>query len=88
MDVDEPTANGNAKRKARISTGKAVNYNVDGSESSDDAVPLVCGPTVFQFASRPRSRATAASSVYSILTHSPGQASKSVKEKARGLRFR
>jgi hypothetical protein len=47
MDVDEPTTNGNAKRKARISTGKAVKYNVDGSESSDDAVPLVCGPTVF-----------------------------------------
>jgi DNA topoisomerase-1 len=44
MDVDEPLTNGNAKRKSRGSTSKAVNYNVDGTdgESDDDAVPLVC----------------------------------------------
>ena len=40
MDVDEPTTNGNSKRKARNSTSKTVNYN-DGSEESDN-VPLVC----------------------------------------------
>jgi len=44
MDVDEPLKNGNAKRKSRGSTSKAVNYNVDGTEgeSDDDAIPLVC----------------------------------------------
>jgi DNA topoisomerase I len=41
MDVDGPSTNGAAKRKARVSTGKPVNYTVDESESSDDAVPLV-----------------------------------------------
>jgi DNA topoisomerase-1 len=41
MDVDEPVTNGNAKRKARVSTGKPVNYNDDSDES--DAVPLVRG---------------------------------------------
>jgi DNA topoisomerase-1 len=40
MDVHGPSINGAAKRKARVSAGKAVNYNVDESESSDD-VPLV-----------------------------------------------
>jgi DNA topoisomerase-1 len=40
MDVDGPSTNGAAKRKARVSAGKAVNYTVE-SESSDDAVPLV-----------------------------------------------
>lgn len=42
MEVDGPTTNGNAKRKGRASIGKAVNYNVDGTESEEDAVPLVC----------------------------------------------
>jgi len=42
MDVDGPSTNGNAKRKARSSIGKAVNYNDDGSdESEEDAKPLV-----------------------------------------------
>lgn len=41
MDMDEPHTNGAAKRKARVSTGKAVNYNVDESGSGDDDVPLV-----------------------------------------------
>lgn len=41
MDVDEPTTNGNTKRKARNSTGRPVNYNDDSEES--DAVPLVRG---------------------------------------------
>jgi len=40
MDVDAPTMNGNAKRKARDSVGKTVNYNMDSSEESDE-VPLV-----------------------------------------------
>ncbi|PQE31337.1 hypothetical protein CJF32_00001915 [Rutstroemia sp. NJR-2017a WRK4] len=41
MDIDEPSTNGASKRKSRTSTGKAVNYNVDGSDGeSDDAVPL------------------------------------------------
>jgi DNA topoisomerase-1 len=42
MDVDEPVTNGNAKRKARNSTSKPVNYNMGGSDSSDEDVPLVC----------------------------------------------
>jgi DNA topoisomerase-1 len=42
MDVDEPFTNGGAKRKARVSLGKAVNYNDNASDDSDeDAVPLV-----------------------------------------------
>jgi len=40
MDVNENLTNGNAKRKSRNSTSKAVNYNDDGSDS--DAKPLVC----------------------------------------------
>ncbi|TAQ89725.1 hypothetical protein B7494_g1956 [Chlorociboria aeruginascens] len=40
MDLDEPVTNGTSKRKARISTGKTVNYNVDGSDEDSDAVPL------------------------------------------------
>ena len=42
MDVDEPLINGTAKRKGRASTGKTVNYNVDGTDSDEDGVPLVC----------------------------------------------
>jgi DNA topoisomerase-1 len=42
MDVDEPLTNGAAKRKARTSAGKTVNYNVDGTDSDEDSVPLVC----------------------------------------------
>ena len=42
MNVDEPLTNGNAKRKARNSISTPVNYNVGGSESSDEDVPLVC----------------------------------------------
>lgn len=43
MDVDEPSTNGHAKRKARTSITKAVNYNDAGSaEESDDDAPLVC----------------------------------------------
>lgn len=45
MDVDEPATNGTAKRKSRGSTSKAVNYNLQGSESEDDDVPLVCTTT-------------------------------------------
>jgi DNA topoisomerase-1 len=45
MDVDEPSINGTGKRKARVSAGKPVNYNVDESESSEDAVPLVLLPS-------------------------------------------
>lgn len=43
MEVDEPATNG-AKRKSRTSTSsKAVNYNLGGSEDTDeDVVPLVC----------------------------------------------
>ncbi len=40
MNIDEPATNGNAKRKARNSTSKAVNYN-DGSDRESDNVPLV-----------------------------------------------
>ncbi|KAG0650667.1 DNA topoisomerase I [Hyphodiscus hymeniophilus] len=40
MDVDEPLTNGNAKRKARTSIGKAVNYKDDGSDGDSDAKPL------------------------------------------------
>ncbi|KAG9236014.1 putative DNA topoisomerase 1 [Amylocarpus encephaloides] len=40
MDVDVPSTNGTVKRKSRGSTSKAVNYNVQGSESDEDAVPL------------------------------------------------
>lgn len=86
MDVDEPATNGAAKRKARVSTGKAVNYNVDESESSDDAVPLVWPPLAFHFASRMRSRA-ATSCAYTILTRNLGQASKGLEEEGSSLRF-
>jgi DNA topoisomerase-1 len=41
MDVDT-AANGTSKRKSRGSTSKPVNYNVQGSDSDEDAVPLVC----------------------------------------------
>ena len=41
MDIDIPITNGNAKRKARVSTEKPVNYDDDSDDS--DAVPLVCG---------------------------------------------
>lgn len=44
MDVDGPATNGAPKRKARVSTGKPVNYNVD-SGSEEDAKPLVRTPT-------------------------------------------
>ncbi|RDW78101.1 putative topoisomerase i protein [Coleophoma crateriformis] len=41
MEVDESATNGTSKRKARISTGKAVNYRDTGSDGdSDDEVPL------------------------------------------------
>ena len=40
MDVDEPATNGHAKRKARNSTSKPVNYAADSE--SDEAAPLVC----------------------------------------------
>ncbi|TVY60722.1 DNA topoisomerase [Lachnellula suecica] len=41
MDIDEPLTNGNAKRKSRGSTSKAVNYNDSPEgESDEDAVPL------------------------------------------------
>ncbi|KAF4624539.1 hypothetical protein G7Y89_g13631 [Cudoniella acicularis] len=39
MEVDEPVTNGAAKRKSRGSTSKAVNYNMESSES-DDGKPL------------------------------------------------
>ena len=39
MDLDEPVTNGNAKRKSRGSTSKAVNYNDEDSDES--TVPLV-----------------------------------------------
>jgi len=39
MDIDAPATNGVAKRKARVSAGKAVKYN--NSSESDDVVPLV-----------------------------------------------
>ena len=42
MDVDEPSTNGNAKRKARTSTSKLVNYNMETSEVDSDDAPLVC----------------------------------------------
>jgi DNA topoisomerase-1 len=42
MDVDEPLTNGHAKRKARTSTSKAVNYKDDGSDGESDDVPMVC----------------------------------------------
>lgn len=47
MEIDQPATNGATKRKARTSTGKAVNYNVDESDdgSDDDAVPLVRRPS-------------------------------------------
>lgn len=41
MDVDEPATNGTAKRKARASISKAVNYN-DEEDSDESTVPLVC----------------------------------------------
>ncbi|KAL3419008.1 eukaryotic DNA topoisomerase I [Phlyctema vagabunda] len=40
MEVDGSAANGLAKRKARNSTGKVVNYNVDRSEGESDDAPL------------------------------------------------
>lgn len=39
MDIDSAT-NGNAKRKSRTSTSKAVNYN-QGSDTDADTAPLV-----------------------------------------------
>jgi hypothetical protein len=39
MDVDIPAVNG--KRKARVSTGKPVNYNDAASSSEEDNKPLV-----------------------------------------------
>lgn len=39
MDVDIPALNG--KRKARVSTGKPVNYNDAASSSEEDNKPLV-----------------------------------------------
>lgn len=42
MDVDKPLTNGTVKRKGRTSTGKTMNYAVDGGDSDDDSVPLVC----------------------------------------------
>lgn len=40
MDIDATLTNG-AKRKARNSTSKSVNYKVAESDSDEDAVPLV-----------------------------------------------
>jgi DNA topoisomerase-1 len=40
MDVDEPATNGTAKRKARTSTSKPVNYHDE--ESEEDLKPSVC----------------------------------------------
>lgn len=39
MDIDIPAPNG--KRKARLSAGKAVNYNDAASSSEEDNKPLV-----------------------------------------------
>lgn len=39
MDVDIPALNG--KRKARVSTGKPVNYNDAANSSEEDNKPLV-----------------------------------------------
>jgi hypothetical protein len=86
MDVDEPSTNGVAKRKARVSSGKAVNYNVDESESSDDAVPLVWSSLVVYFASRMRFK-SATSCAYTILTRNLGQASKGLEEKGYSIGF-
>jgi DNA topoisomerase-1 len=41
MDVDEPATNGNSKRKARTSSGKAVTCVTDDEGDSDDSAPLV-----------------------------------------------
>ena len=86
MEIAEHSANGAPKRKARVSTGKAVNYNVDESESSDDAVPLVWPPLAFRFTSRMRSGA-ATNCAYTMLTRNVGQASKGLEEKGRSLGF-
>jgi DNA topoisomerase-1 len=56
MDVDTPITNGTSKRKARTSTSKSVNYNVDSSEgdSDEDAVPLVRqAPTACSYGNPP-----------------------------------
>jgi DNA topoisomerase-1 len=89
MDVDEPATNGNAKRKARTSTAKAVNYNVDGSEgeSDEDAAPLVCQLTTLQHLLPIRFEVTFNINFNTMLTSSLGQASKDGKE-ARGIRVR
>lgn len=50
MDVDEPATNGHAKRKARSSTGKTVNYKVVGSDEESDDAPLVCEPPSYYVA--------------------------------------
>ncbi len=42
MDIDKPATNGVAKRKARSSTSRAVNYNLDTSDGDSDDAPLVC----------------------------------------------
>jgi DNA topoisomerase-1 len=49
MDVDPPSTNGNAKRKARTSMTKSKTYK-DASSSEDDAKPLVRVVTVFRIA--------------------------------------
>src|SRR6266536_813069 len=36
MAIDGPATNGNAKRKARNSVSRAVNYNVDGTDGDSD----------------------------------------------------
>lgn len=48
MDVDTPTTNGNAKRKARNSTSKAVNYAAAVNSDSDDEIPLVRAQTILR----------------------------------------
>jgi DNA topoisomerase-1 len=40
MEIDG-AINGTSKRKSRTSTSKAVNYNIQGSDSDEDSVPLV-----------------------------------------------
>lgn len=82
MVLDEPLTNGNAKRKARKSMSKAVNYKDDGSDDDSDDAPLVCRIPLAHLCEHCRNLG----GVNSMLTRSPVKTAENFEEGS-GLGF-